>query len=69
MQVNNRLRIASPRGWEPGQDHVELESWTLVSASAALGNRSVALVTRPNHTTCPSQWSLGLSSGKRPPVI
>lgn len=51
MQVN-RLRIASPRGWEPGQSRVDLEGWTLVSASGAFGNRSLAVVTRANLTTC-----------------
>lgn len=70
MQVN-RLRIASPRGWEPGQDHLDLEEgrWTLVSASAALGNRPPAIVTRSSLPTGPFQWSLGLSTRKRPPVI
>lgn len=69
IQVN-RLSIASPRGWEPGQDHLDLEEGrTLVSASAALGNRSPAIVTRPSFPTGLFHWSLGLSNRKRPPVI
>lgn len=59
MQVN-RLRIASPRGWEPGQYHVDLEGWTLVSASATLGNRSLAVVTRASHTICLSLVESGI---------
>lgn len=61
----NRLRIASPKGWELGQDHVDLEGWTLVFDSPALGNRSPAIVTRPSLPTFPFQWRLGLGSRKR----
>lgn len=69
IQVN-RLRIASARGLEPGQDHVDLEEgWTHVSTSAALGNRSPAIVTRPSLPTGSFQQSLGLSSRERLSVI